>query len=134
MMSEPGNWLMLADLTLVVHAAFVLFVVGGQIAIVAGWRLGWLWTRQLVFRLLHLSAIGFVMFEVWFGVACPLTVAENLLRAKAGAAVYDASFIGHWLARLIFYSAPEWVFTLFYTVFATLVILTWLVYPPRRKI
>lgn len=134
MMNEPGNWLMLADLTLVVHAIFVLFVVGGQIAIVAGCGLGWLWTRQLVFRLLHLIAIGFVMFEVWFGVACPLTVAENLLRAKAGAAAYDKSFIGHWLARLIFYSAPEWVFTLFYTVFAALVILTWLVYPPRRKI
>jgi hypothetical protein len=133
MISEPGNWLMFADLTLVVHAVFVLFIVGGQIAIVAGWGLGWLWTRHLVFRLLHLIAIGFVMFEVWFGAACPLTVVENLLRTQAGAAAYDESFIGHWLAHLIFYTAPEWVFTFFYTVFAAVVVVTWLVYPPRRK-
>lgn len=134
MTSEPGIWLVLADLTLVIHAAYVLFVVGGQMAIVVGWGLGWLWTRHLAFRLLHLVAIGFVMLEAWLGVTCPLTVVENLLRAKAGAAAYEGSFIGHWLARLIFYSAPEWVFTFFYTAFAALVLVTWLVYPPRRKI
>ncbi len=86
-----------------------------------------------MFRLLHLVAMGFVMLEAWFGVTCPLTVVENVLRAKAGAAAYDRSFISHWLERLVFYTAPEWVFTLIYTVFAMLVIVTWLAYPPRRK-
>jgi len=33
------NWL--ADLVLAIHVAFILFVVGGQILILAGWALGW---------------------------------------------------------------------------------------------
>lgn len=133
-MTETGFWTALADLALVVHAAYVLFVVGGQILIVAGWALGWWWTRHLVFRLLHLAAIGFVTLEAWFGVACPLTVFENALRARAGVAAYERSFVSHWLERLIFYAAPDWIFTVIYTVFAALVVLTWLAYPPRRKL
>jgi hypothetical protein len=37
-------------------------------------------------------------------------------------------------AMVIFYAAPEWIFTLIYTVFTALVILTWLAYPPQRKL
>ena len=133
MTTEPRIWLVLADATLATHALCVLFIVCGQIAIVIGWGLGWMWTRRFMFRLLHLIAIGFVMLEAWFSVTCPLTIVENVFRSKAGTATYDRSFISHWLERLIFYAAPEWVFTLIYTVFAGLVILTWLAYPPRRK-
>ena len=133
MTAEPHLWLVLADLTLATHAAFVVFIVVGQIAVFVGWALGWRWTRRLMFRLLHLIAIGFVMLEAWFSVTCPLTVVENVFRAKAAATTYDRSFISHWLERLIFYTAPEWVFTLIYTGFAALVILSWLAYPPRRK-
>ena len=127
-------WRVLADLVLVVHAAYVLFVVGGQALIVVGWIRGWEWTRCRVFRLLHLVAIGLVMLEAWLGINCPLTILENSLRLQAGAAAYENSFIGHWLRWVIFYAAPEWIFALIYTVFTALVILTWLAYPPRRKL
>lgn len=134
MSPEANVWTWLADLILGLHAAFILFVVGGQILILAGWALGWTWPRHWVFRLLHLLAIGFVMLEAWFGVVCPLTILENILRTASGAATYENGFIRYWLQRLIFYTAPGWVFTLIYTVFAALVALTWLVYPPRRKL
>ena len=127
-------WRRLADLVLVTHAAYVLFVVGGQALIVIGWMRGWEWTRGRMFRLLHLVAIGLVMLEAWLGINCPLTVLENFLRLRAGAAAYENNFIGHWLRSLIFYAAPEWIFALIYTVFTALVILTWLAYPPRRKL
>ncbi|MEK9133411.1 MAG: DUF2784 domain-containing protein [Pseudomonadota bacterium] len=127
-------WRILADLVLVIHAAYVLFVVGGQALIVIGWIRAWEWTRCRVFRLLHLAAIGLVMLEAWLGIHCPLTVLENFLRLQAGAAAYENSFIGHWLRWVIFYDAPEWIFALIYTVFTALVILTWLAYPPRRKL
>lgn len=127
-------WRGLADLVLVAHAAYVLFVVGGQALIVSGWIRGWEWTRRRAFRLLHLLAIILVMLEAWLGVSCPLTTLENFLRLQAGAAAYENSFISHWLRRVIFYSAPEWIFTLIYEVFTVFVILTWLVYPPRRKL
>lgn len=124
----------LADLVLALHVAFILFVVGGQILILAGWALGWSWPRHCWFRLLHLLAIGFVMLQAWIGVICPLTTLENFFRDAAGIATYENGFIRHWVRELVFYTAPGWVFTLVYTVFAGLVALTWLVYPPRRKL
>ncbi|MEW6331167.1 MAG: DUF2784 domain-containing protein [Pseudomonadota bacterium] len=124
----------LADLVLAVHVAFILFVVGGQILILAGWALGWSWTRRRWFRLLHLLAIGVVMLQAWAGAICPLTALENIFRDAAGVAQYENGFIRHWVRELVFYSAPAWVFTLIYTVFAGAVVLTWIAYPPRRKL
>ena len=83
MMSNHGMWLALADLTLVLHAAYVLFVIGGQLLILLGWGLEWMWTRRFLFRLLHLLAIGFVMLEAWLGVTCPLTLRVALLITAA---------------------------------------------------
>jgi Protein of Unknown function (DUF2784) len=124
----------LADGVLVLHAAFVLFVVGGQVVILAGWLGGWAWTRGLLFRLLHLCSIGFVVLEAWFGVPCPLTILENDLRLRAGeAAAYQVSFIGYWVGRLLYYTAPPWVFTTLYTAFSLLVVATFVWYPPQRR-
>lgn len=123
---------LLADGVLVLHALFVLFVVGGQCLILAGWLGGWGWTRGLLFRLLHLGSIGFVVLEAWFGVPCPLTILENNLRLRAGeAAAYQVSFIGYWVGRLLYYDAPPWVFTTLYTAFSLLVVATFVWYPPR---
>lgn len=134
MAPEADIWDWFADLTLVLHAAFILFVVGGQLLIMAGWVLGWGWSRHRLFRWLHLLAIGFVVLETWLGVICPLTALENILRAASGAVTYENGFIRYWLQRLIFYTAPGWVFTLIYTGFAGFVVLIWFVYPPRRKL
>lgn len=123
----------LADITLTFHAAYVLFVVGGQAFILIGWARGWRAARNFTFRLLHLAGIGFVVLENWLGARCPLTVLENHLRHLAGGSPLDISFVGYWLRHLLFYSAPEWVFTLVYTLFTAAVITTWLVYPPRCR-
>jgi hypothetical protein len=124
----------LTDVTLLLHASFVLFVVIGQLLILIGWLRGWDWTRGRLFRLLHLGSIGFVVLEAWFGVPCPLTVLENELRIRAGeAAAYQVSFIGYWMGRLLYYNAPPWVFTTAYTAFSLLVVLTFVFYPPRRR-
>lgn len=122
----------LADGVLVLHASYVLFVVGGQLLIVVGWIRHWAWTRNGWFRWLHLGAISFVVAEIWLGMRCPLTLLENNLRELAGSPRYDMSFIGHWLGRLLFYTAPAWVFTLLYTLFGLLVVITLMLYPPRR--
>ncbi|HKC45399.1 MAG TPA: DUF2784 domain-containing protein [Burkholderiales bacterium] len=119
---------LLADLVLVVHFAFVAFVVGGFALILAGAALGWRWIRNRAFRYAHLGAIVFVAAEALAGVACPLTVWENLLR-RAGPGA--PSFVARWVSRLLYYDLPEWVFTLAYSLFAIAVAVTlWLV-PPR---
>jgi hypothetical protein len=60
-------------------------------------------------------------------------VLESRLRFLAGASPYQTSFVGDWVQRLIYYSAPPWVFTALYTAFALLVVVTFIAYPPRRN-
>jgi hypothetical protein len=119
-----------ADLVLVLHAGYVLFVVGGLVLIWLGIRLGWLWVRGFWFRLLHLAAIGLVAVEALIGLTCPLTVLEDWLRWG----VYpNAGFIERWLHRFLFWDFPAWVFTLTYLVFALMVVMTWLRWPPAPR-
>jgi len=127
---NPGLW---ADVIGIAHALFVLFVVGGQALILAGWGLGWRWTRNVAFRIAHLAAIGFVVVQQWLGAMCPLTAWESELRRQAGAQGYQAGFIADWLDRLLYYSAPGWAFTLVYTLFAALVVGTFVFYKPQRR-
>lgn len=126
-----GMFAVLADLTAIVHLAYILFVVVGQVLVLIGWFRGWEWTRLCAFRLLHIAAIGLVVIEVWGGLFCPLTLLENYFRALAGQAVYSSSFISYWVGWLIYYDAPVWVFTVLYSVFFAIVAVTYIVYPPR---
>lgn len=133
MMPGSPTLLLLADAVLVLHAAVVLFVVAGLALIILGNLRGWSWVNQIHFRLLHLLAIALVLAEAWLGIPCPLTTLEMWLRAQAGAATYSGGFIAHWLHRLIFYDLPPWVFVLAYSLFALLVVASWLWFPPRRR-
>ncbi len=130
-MSRQLLFLWLADFILVVHVLFVLFVVCGLLAIYLGYALQWQWVRNRVFRLAHLAAIGIVVLQAWLGVICPLTSWEMALRDRAGEATYSGSFIQHWLQQLLYYSAPDWVFVLLYTVFGSLVLASWWLVRPN---
>ena len=48
-------------------------------------------------------------------------------------ATYAGAFIAHWLSRLLYYRLPGWVFTLTYTLFGGLVLVAWIVLPPRTR-
>ncbi len=119
----------LADAVLGVHLLFVLFVVGGLPAIWVGAACGWRWVRNFRFRIAHLAAILFVSAESLAGIACPLTVWENLLRDD-GPAV--GSFMQRWIGRLLFYDLPEWTFTVTYALFALATITTLKLIRPRH--
>ena len=123
--------LIAADLILLAHALFVAFVVFGLLLVFAGRLLSWSWVLNPWFRLAHLGAIGVVVLQSWLGAICPLTTWEMALRERAGQAVYAGTFISHWLERLLYYRAPEWVFTLSYTVFGLLVLAAWFSVRPR---
>jgi len=129
-----GNSLGLpADTILVLHVAYVLFVVAGQLLILFGWFLQWSWPRRPVFRFTHLAAIAIVVLQSWLGILCPLTVWEGRLREAAGQSSYDdMSFVGYWLSRFLFYEASPWVFAVCYTLFGALVVASFVFYPPRR--
>lgn len=120
---------LLADVVLVAHFAFVTFVVGGLALIWLGAALGWPWVRGFGFRASHLAAILFVAAEALLGVMCPLTEWEDALRGRES----EAGFIARWVHRVMFYTAPEWVFTLIYVSFAAIVAATYWLVPPRRR-
>ena len=120
---------MLADAILVVHFLIAGFVVAGLVLVWIGAAAGWRWVRDPWFRYLHLGAIAFIAAEALLGIACPLTVWEDLLRGG----VRPESFVARWVHRLLYYRAPEWVFTAGYGTWALATLLTlWLV-PPRRR-
>jgi len=126
-------YLALADLTLIVHAAFVAFVVIGLLLIWIGKLRGWDCVRNLWFRAAHLAAIGLVAAESLAGFVCPLTTWENRLRLLAGGeARYQGSFIQHWLHRVMFFDCDERNFTMAYLVFFLTVALSFWFVPPRR--
>jgi hypothetical protein len=120
-----------ADALLVLHVLFVLFIVFGLLLVFVGKLLGWQWVRNRWFRLAHLVGIGIVVLQAWFGLICPLTIWEMSLRARAGDTVYEGAFIAHILNELLYYHAPAWVFVVAYTVFGSLVLLSWFWVPPR---
>ena len=127
-----NDYRLTADLVLILHAGFIVFVLLGLIAVLIGMGAGWSWTRNIWFRVVHLAAIAYVVVQSYFGMVCPLTTLENYLRIRGGQDAYsEAGFIQDWLHRLIFFRAQPWVFTLCYTLFGLLVVATMWFAPPR---
>jgi len=124
-MNDAGLYSLLADTILVIHFAFVVFVVIGFFLILAGLLAHWSWIHNRIFRIAHLVAIGVVVLQAWFGQLCPLTVWENEFRRRAGQSGYSESFIEHWLHKILFYEAEPWIFTTIYSAFGVLVVLVW---------
>jgi hypothetical protein len=83
---------LLADLTVLAHAIFVLFVVCGGLAVLRRPRLAWL----------HLPAATWGAVVEFKGWICPLTYAENYFRRLGGEGRYDVSFIDHYLEPILY--------------------------------
>ena len=81
-----------ADLVLLLHLAFVLFVVAGGLLVLRWPRMAWL----------HLPAAAWGAVVEFTGWICPLTPLENILRTMAGASAYDADFIEHYILPLLY--------------------------------
>jgi hypothetical protein len=124
-----GFW---ADVIVVLHVAYVSFVLFGLLAILIGAACGWRWVRNPWFRALHLLAIGIVVFEALYSIECPLTTWEHKLRVAANETVSDASFMGRLFHNLLFYDLRPETFTKIYVVFGLLVLSTFFLAPPRR--
>jgi Protein of Unknown function (DUF2784) len=88
----PSFYRATADVVVVLHIGFVLFVVlGGLLAF--KWR--WLW------RIHAPAAIWGVAIELG-GWICPLTPLENHLRRLGGASGYEMDFVEHYVLPLLY--------------------------------
>ena len=84
-----------ADALVIVHAAFVLFVVAGGLLALRWRRILWV----------HAPA---ALWGIWIELAgwiCPLTPVESWLRQQGGEVGYSGSFIEHYLLPVLYPSA-----------------------------
>jgi hypothetical protein len=82
----------LADTLLLLHFAFVAFVLFGGLLLLRWRRLVWL----------HLPAALWGVAIMFGGWICPLTPLENRLRRLSGGAGLEGGFIEHYMLPLIY--------------------------------
>ena len=86
------SYRLLADLVLVVHAAFVVFVMLGGLAVLRWPRLAWV----------HLPAAIWGAGIEFAGGICPLTPLENHWRRLAGEQGYAGGFVEHYVMAALY--------------------------------
>jgi len=82
----------LADVVVLIHFAFLLFVVLGGVMVLRWPKVAWVHAP---------AAIWGVLIE-FFGWICPLTPLEIDLRRRAGEAAYTGGFIAHYVTRVLY--------------------------------
>ena len=83
---------LLADLTVVLHLAFVLFVVFGGLLLIRWPAMVWV----------HLPAAAWGAWVEFAGLICPLTPLENWLRERGGGQVYGSSFVERYVVPTLY--------------------------------
>jgi len=87
--------LLLADVLVVLHLAFVVFVVAGGLLVVYRRRIAWV----------HVPAALWGAAIALGGFICPLTPLENSLREAGGGAAYTTGFIEHYIVPVLYPAA-----------------------------
>jgi len=87
--------LLAADVILLVHVAFIVFVVFGALLVLRWPKLKWV----------HLASVGWGALIEFSGWICPLTPLENMLRRSAGELGYSEGFLEHYVLALLYPAA-----------------------------
>ena len=83
---------LLADAIVVLHFAFLLFVVAGGLLVLRRPRLAWA----------HVPAFLWGAAIEFLGWICPLTPLENRLRELGGGSAYAGGFIDRYVAGIVY--------------------------------
>ena len=81
-----------ADAIVLVHVAFVVFVLLGGLLVLRRPRLAWL----------HVPAAVWGVLVEYSDSICPLTPVENYLRERGGASAYQGDFIEQYILPLLY--------------------------------
>ena len=82
----------LADLVLLLHACFILFVLLGGLLV--------LWKPLMAWC--HIPAVLWAAGIEFLGWICPLTPLENMLRTRGGDTGYATGFVEHYIIPLLY--------------------------------
>jgi hypothetical protein len=118
----------LSEAVLIVHAAYVAFVVLAFPLMAAGALLHWTWVRRPPFRFTHGAAVLALTFFPLAGWPCPLTWAETALWHRIG----PGSAVGRFLYEGLHLQLPAAAFSLpVYLALCAAVAAFWIAVPPR---
>lgn len=81
-----------AELTLMLHLLFIVFVLFGGLLCLH--RTRWFW--------LHLPSVLWGVWIEWSGWICPLTPLENHFRRRASGQGYQGGYVEHYLIPLLY--------------------------------
>lgn len=82
----------LADTLVIIHLAFIVFVVAGGLLVLKWKKLAWL----------HLPCAAWGVLIEYAGWICPLTPWENQLREKGGGTTYEGDFIDNYILPVMY--------------------------------
>jgi hypothetical protein len=88
-----------AETVVLIHLAWIVFVVTGAF---------WL-RRHPRWKLVHLIAVIYSLGIEAFRWICPLTHLEQALWRRAGREAYEEAFLIHYVEKLIYLRAPQWL-------------------------
>jgi len=115
------GYVVLAQLALVVHAAFLAYLVlGGFVA--------WRWPRTIW---VHGAVAAWGLGSVLFGYGCPITRVEDWARRRAGQDGLDpGGFIEHYLTGVVY---PASFLRALQALVAVVVLVSWIGFVRRRR-
>jgi hypothetical protein len=83
---------LLADLTVILHACFIAFVVVGGLLVIRWKAVAWV----------HIPAVIWAALIEFAGWVCPLTPLENWLRIRVGVGGYAGGFVQHYIVPVVY--------------------------------
>ena len=111
---------LLADLVVVVHLAFIVFVAAGGLL---AWR--WPWLLRL-----HVPSVLWAAATITVGVPCPLTGLERFLHDLAGEPTYAGGFVDRYVEGVVY---PESLTPLLRALVALAIAVGWAGLLRRRR-
>lgn len=88
----PATARIFADLTVIFHFSFVIFVLFGALLLLRWHKLIWL----------HLPCVTWGILVEFMGWYCPLTPLENYFRDKAGLELYSGDFVMQYIMPILY--------------------------------
>ena len=121
-----------ANFILVIHFAWVVWMIAGILLAVLGFRWPRLWGWR-IFRIAHLvGLIGTATVPFWAGGICPLTTLDWQMRSPDPASGEPQPFLVYWLDRLLYWDVDPLVLSLAIAAGALLTVIVFILHPPWR--
>jgi len=126
------SYKILADVIVVIHFLWIIFMIMGFVLTMAAFR--WKKLFDLFWlRTIHLAGIVFVATLGILGEYCPLTVWEAALRERHDPnAAYAGSFIVHLIEQVVYPNVSPMVVTLPVIMMAVATLIIYVLRPPLR--